>query len=384
MKIAFQLAYKNLMGAGLRTWLNVGVLSFAFIVILFYNAWIDGWNEQAMKDTIEWEYAQGHVYHPDYDPMDPFTITDSYGSIEGMDENLTPILIRQASIYPEGRMMSIALKGIPKNQTALKIPVEKFKDVDSGIPAIIGEIMARNSKLNIGDEVLIRWRDANGTFDATSLTIVDVFDNNVATIDAGQMYVPLENLWEMTGMENKATMFIANEAYAHQETQDWKYVSQDELLFELREIIKAKKFGGSIMQILLLSIALLAIFDTQVLSVFRRQKEIGTYISLGMTRKQVVGIFTVEGAMNSIFAAILGAVYGIPLFTYIAKKGISMPMDSEQAGMSIADTIYPVFGLGLIITTVILVVIAATIVSYLPSRKIAKMDPVQALKGKVS
>ena len=384
MKIAFQLAYKNLIGAGLRTWLNVGVLSFAFIVILFYNAWIDGWNEQAMKDTIEWEYAQGHVYHPDYDPMDPFTITDAYGSTEGIDENLTPILIRQASIYPNGRMMSIALKGIPKDQTALKIPVEKFRDVDGGVPAIIGEIMARNSKLNVGDEVLIRWRDANGTFDATSLTIVDVFDNNVASIDAGQMYVPLENLWNMTGMENNATMFIANEAYAHQETQNWKFVSQDELLFELREIIKAKKFGGSIMQILLLSIALLAIFDTQVLSVFRRQKEIGTYISLGMTRKQVVGIFTVEGAMNSIFAAILGAIYGIPLFAFIAKKGISMPMDSEQAGMSIAETIYPVFGIGLIVTTVILVVIAATIVSYLPSRKIARMDPVQALKGKVS
>ena len=103
-----------------------------------------------------------------------------------------------------------------------------------------------------------------------------------------------------------------------------------------------------------------------------------------MTRKQVVGIFTVEGAMNSIFAAILGAIYGIPLFAFIAKKGISMPMDSEQAGMSIAETIYPVFGIGLIVTTVILVVIAATIVSYLPSRKIARMDPVQALKGKVS
>ena len=30
---------------------------------------------------------------------------------------------------------------------------------------------------------------------------------------------------------------------------------------------------------LLLNIALLAIFDTQVLSIFRRQKEIGTYIA---------------------------------------------------------------------------------------------------------
>ena len=100
MKIAFQLAYKNLLGAGLRTWLNVGVLSFAFIIILFYNGWIDGWNQQAKQDTIAWEYGQGHLYHKDYDKFDPFTITDGYGRIGDMDINLTPILIRTGNIYP--------------------------------------------------------------------------------------------------------------------------------------------------------------------------------------------------------------------------------------------------------------------------------------------
>ena len=56
------------MGAGLRTWLNVGVLSFAFIIILFYNAWIEGWNNQAVRDLIEWEYGYGQIRHADYDP----------------------------------------------------------------------------------------------------------------------------------------------------------------------------------------------------------------------------------------------------------------------------------------------------------------------------
>lgn len=384
MKIAFQLAYKNLIGAGLRTWLNVGVLSFAFIVILFYNGWIDGWNEQAKRDTIEWEYGSGHLYHFNYDPSDPFTIAEGHGKIGNLTKHLTPILIRQASIYPEGRMIPVVLKGIPKDQTTVKIPSRKFKKTEGAVPAIIGEAMARNSNLEAGDEVLVRWRDEHGTFDATTLHLVDVFENNVASIDVRQVYIPIEELWNMTGLDNEASMFLASENYIVQQLNEWRFESQEELLTELNEIIKAKKAGGSVMQILLLSIALLAIFDTQVLSVYRRQKEIGTYISLGMTRKQVVGIFTVEGAMNSIFAAVLAAIYGIPLFIYLARYGIAMPMDSEQAGMSIADTIYPVFSIGLILTTVSFVIIAATIVSYLPSRKIAKMDPVQALKGKIN
>ena len=45
--LALKLAFKNLMGAGLRTWLNVSVLSFAFVIIVFYNGLIDGWNRQS-------------------------------------------------------------------------------------------------------------------------------------------------------------------------------------------------------------------------------------------------------------------------------------------------------------------------------------------------
>lgn len=382
MKLAVKLAVKNLIGAGLRTWLNVGVLSFAFIIILFYNGWIDGWNMQARTDTIEWEYAHGHLRHADYDPFDPFTITDAHGEFPNT-EGLEPLLIRQASIYPEGRMISVQLKGIRPSQSLVQLPTKALQLTDGTIPAIIGDAMSRSSGLGIGDQVLIRWRDVHGAFDASSITITEVFENNVGTIDVGQVYIPIETLWSMTDMPNEATYYLASEEYEHTPIDGWTFESQKELLSELDAIIQAKKAGGSVMQLLLLGIALLAIFDTQVLSVFRRQKEIGTYISLGMTRRQVVGIFTVEGAMNAVFAAVVGAAYGIPLLGFAAKKGIAMPMSTEDAGLAIADRIYPVFGLGLIVGTVIIVIVSATIVSYMPSRRIAKMDPVQALKGKV-
>lgn len=137
------------------------------------------------------------------------------------------------------------------------------------------------------------------------------------------------------------------------------------------------------MEGLLLIIALIAIFDTQVLSIFRRQKEIGTYIALGMTRAQVVGIFTVEGGAHSILATILGAAYGIPLFMLIDKAGLSMKA-AQGTDLPVGDKIFPYYSFSLIIITIILVVISATIVSYLPARKIAKMKPTDALKGKLS
>jgi ABC-type antimicrobial peptide transport system permease subunit len=128
---------------------------------------------------------------------------------------------------------------------------------------------------------------------------------------------------------------------------------------------------------------MLAIFDTQVLSIFRRQKEIGTYVALAYTRREVVGLFTVEGAMHSILAALVGAVYGIPFLGWQAKAGWTMPMDVSEFGMAMAQTLYPVYSLGLILTTVLIIVLATSIVSYMPSRKIAKMNPTEALRGKI-
>jgi len=187
----------------------------------------------------------------------------------------------------------------------------------------------------------------------------------------------------MTGLTGHATYFIANDAYVPEESAGWKFESKEYLLRELTKIINMKKVSGSIIYLLLLSIGLLAIFDTQVLSIFRRQKEIGTYIALGMTRWQVVGLFTAEGSMYSFFATVLGCIYGIPLLAYMANKGFGMPLSADQSGLILAERIFPVYGAALIIGTIIVVVVSATIVSFLPARKIARMNPVEALKGKL-
>ena len=41
--IAPKLAYRNLMGAKLRTWLNIIVLSMAYVIIIWQQGFLDGW-----------------------------------------------------------------------------------------------------------------------------------------------------------------------------------------------------------------------------------------------------------------------------------------------------------------------------------------------------
>ena len=79
----------------------------------------------------------------------------------------------------------------------------------------------------------------------------------------------------------------------------------------------------------------------------------------------------------------MGAVYGVPLFIYLAINGIGMPISTDNYNIAIAERIFPVFSFSLILTTVVCIAAAATLVSFLPARKIANMNPTAALKGKL-
>lgn len=390
MKLALKLAYRNLMGAGLRTWLNVIVLSFSFVIIIWLKGVMTGWDHQAKTDMTNWEIGGGQYWHSTYDPFDPFTITDSHAPIpdelkkRGEAGEIVPMLLVQGAIFPEGRMMPVTIRGVNPSQNILHLPVKELITNDGTIAAIIGSQMAKVSQLKEGDYVTLRWRDANGTFDATDVLISHIFSTNVPSVDLGQIYIPLSTLQEFALLPGEATLItLKNAEESATEYPGWVYKSKEDLTRQVDEMIKTKSAGQTVIYAILLLLAMLAIFDTQVLSIFRRQREIGTYVALGYTRQQVVGLFTVEGSMHALLAALLSAAYGIPFLAWQAKVGWTMPIDTSEFGMAIAQTLYPVYSLGLVAGTVAIITITTAIVSYLPSRKIAKMNPTDALRGKL-
>jgi putative ABC transport system permease protein len=390
MKLAIKLAYRNLIGAGLRTWLNVIVLSFSFVVIIWLKGIMSGWDYQAKTDMTNWEIGGGQYWQENYDPLDPFTLLDSHAPIPAELQPeinagaVVPMLIVQGTIFPEGRMQAVNIKGIPSDQKIFKIPTQKLDTATDAIPAVIGAMMARNSRLKTGDLLTLRWRDANSTFDAADIVIVDIFSSNVPAAELSQVYIAMDKLQEMMLLPGEATTLTFGESKENRsEISGWTLKTKTMLTKQVDEMIKTKSAGQTILFAILLLLAMLAIFDTQVLSIFRRQKEIGTYIALGYTRGQVVGLFTVEGTMHAVLAAIVSMIYGMPFLLWQAKVGWTMPVDASEFGMAMAQTLYPVYSIGLVASTVIVVTLTTAVVSYLPSRKIAKMNPTEALRGKL-
>jgi putative ABC transport system permease protein len=392
--LIIKLAFRNITHAGLRTWLNVFVLSFAFVLIVLTEGLYDGMSQQVKDAMIDSEIGGGQYWQKDYDPYDPFSFEKSHSEIpadltkEIENGNATAVLIASAAIFPRGHIESVLLKGIDPDQKIVNLPafILKNRSDANSIPGLIGSRMARSAGLQAGDYVSARWRNINGTFDAGDIKILTVINTNVQSIDKDQIWIPLERLREMMKAPGEATIVTLKKDPVRFPAagNDWIIRDHNYLLKDLNDNISRKKITSSFMFILLLGMALLAVFDTQVLSIFRRRREMGTLMALGMTRMNVITLFTLEGCLLGILAFAAGSLYGIPVLTLIAEKGIAMPQMIEQSGFAIGSTLYPKYGLSLYIATSLILFVSVIIVSFLPTRRITKLKPTDALRGKLS
>ncbi|MEC7821789.1 MAG: FtsX-like permease family protein [Candidatus Neomarinimicrobiota bacterium] len=386
----FKIAIKNLLGARLRTILNVFVTSFSFFIILLMSGMYDGMLQHAKNVTIDTEIAGGAYWNPNYDPLDPMSFEDAHSIIPNEIKSLVdqqkafPVLVSQVSIYPGGRIMPAILKGIPPNQNIVKMPTQSLNGFNDGtIPVLIGKGMAQNTKLNVGDSFTIRWLDINSTYDADEGTVAYIMDTENFKLDMGHIWIPLDIAQSMLAMEDQATYVTYEKGLSVVNNKgDWTIRDVDYLVQDMEAIIEADKPGAQIMFMILLALAAMGIFNAQVLSIFKRGREIGTLMALGMTRLRVVALFTLEGGLNAILSAVATLIIFGPILWYFGTSGIPLPIDYTEMGLIMAKRLIPVYSIGLILSTMILVSIIVLIVSYMPSRKISNMNPTDALRGK--
>ncbi len=191
---------------------------------------LQGWDREAISDTKKWEIAGGQYWNAKYDPYDPFTLDSASNVLPKAFENaykndeIEPVLISMGTIYPQNRSVSLMIKGINPNQKLLQLPTQKLVSADStNIPAIIGLGMANQTGLKEGDVVTLRWRDANGTFEAQDIRIASVFKTFVPSVDNGQIWLPLETMQKMTLKPNSATILLKSEKAEIKNIDGWNF-----------------------------------------------------------------------------------------------------------------------------------------------------------------
>lgn len=388
-----RLAFRNIINNGWRSLINVVVISIVLIIMVWMQAMYYSWIRLAEIQQSEWEYGEGMLRVRAYDPYDAFSFEDSYAPVPGElkpgieSGEVVPVLLAPASIYPQGRMMGAIVKGMPQQQNILSFPSHRLESGSSDLtPVVIGQAMAKSSRLEAGDVFTIRIRDISGAYNAIDAIVDTVLFIPAPTADVGTVWLNLAELQRIRGAEDMASYFVFDDGkYRSFSNQDFRYIDRDEYFADLYQMLANERFQQVLMYALLVFLAMIAVFDTQALAVFKRRREIGTLAALGFTKGRIALLFTLEGTLYTMFAFILTPILGFPLFWYFASIGFRIPKGYDDfAIQGMTDTIRFTYPMHEIAIVFLIILVFTAIVSWLPTRRIARLNPVDALRGKVN
>lgn len=238
---------------------------------------------------------------------------------------------------------------------------------------LIGSILADDLGLRAGQ--IVRLTSDRGR--ARSFRIGGIFSLGIASADRQAVYMNLtaaRALFDLpSGLSRvevkvapvEAAPRIAGELRRATGLRTKAWTEENAQLFEG---LDAQARTGVIIKAFALVTIVIGIASAMLLSIVRRQGEIGIMRAMGGSKRLVVTIFVLEGTSIGLVGALAGAALAwaallpAPPLSEVADGGL--PIDPGQGD----------FVLAIALTT-----IAAALASLLPARQAARIDPVEAI-----
>lgn len=133
----------------------------------------------------------------------------------------------------------------------------------------------------------------------------------------------------------------------------------------------------SFISMIMMIIVLFTVVNTMSMSVMERTQEIGTLRALGVRRTGITSQFVSEGALLGLIGSSSGIVLGLLLSFVVNRAGLTWqpPGSAEPVPLKLMDQ----GNLGLILSIWIVLTLMATLAAWLPARRAAQLNVVDAL-----
>ena len=238
---------------------------------------------------------------------------------------------------------------------------------------LIGSVLARDLGLRVGQVVLLMSDRGR----SRSFRIGGIFTLGIASADRQVVclnFTTARALFDLTTGISRIEIKVAPATAAPgiaerlRRSTGLKATAWTEDNKQLFEGLDAQARTGTIIKAFSLVTIIVGIASAMLLSIVRRQSEIGIMRAMGASRGLVISIYVLEGTLIGLVGAVAGALAAwlalLPLPPVSEVSSGSLPIDRQQGG----------FLLAIALTT-----IAAMLASILPARRAAHIDPVEAI-----
>lgn len=423
MSMLLKMAFRNIRRNKRRSLLAIISVGLALMLVVVLQGLVDGLVENMIKNStkndtghiriMSEEYFKNLQYMPVqhlvYNPEEVIDFIKSDRKIADRIELITermrfPVLLQ----YSGNNKAAIGIGGDIENERKLLMLDRSIiegsylsgkiieKDGKKYREVVIGKKLADLLELKVGSDFSLMLQGADlgihiprfyvtGIFQ-TGLNMIDENLFMISTEDAKkilkteggvqEIVIMLKNYREAPSLARRINGLLKNkEDTRYLVAKDWK--SSSGFLSMMDQALKIYNF-------LYLTITFLGAFiitNIMMMIVLERKREIGILKSMGMKRREILVLFTLEGiilgGIGSISGVIAGTIINIPLSTI----GIDFSSSMSNLNFPVDNLIKWSIRPGSIFSSMVLGIIVSAIVSVIPSRHAAKMKAVDAIRS---
>jgi putative ABC transport system permease protein len=254
--------------------------------------------------------------------------------------------------------------------------------------ALLGEGLAKNLGVKVGDSIVLLATAANGAPNAVEVTVAGIFHTPSKEFDDFALRMPIDIVRRLMRVQGATSWVILLDrterttqtvdglrkslAVAEYQVIPWIDLAD---FYNKTVVLFSKQI--SMMKAVIGLIIILTILNSQTMSVLERTTEIGTIMAVGLRRSAVLRIFIIEGALLGAIGGVLGVTVGYGLSLVISEIGIPMP---PPPGMARGFTGEIRVTLQLVLDGLSLALLTTLVASILPAVKASRMNIVDALR----
>ncbi|MDH3949287.1 MAG: ABC transporter permease, partial [Gammaproteobacteria bacterium] len=306
IKLNTTLAWRNIWRNKRRTWLTASAIAFGAILVVFMLC--INFGAYAIIIDLSLRMFPGHAQvqpHGYLDRPQMHNTIDNAGSLAtrlrrtGRYEAVTVRAQGFSLMSSAERSYGASIVGVQpeteKNVSLIPGLVKqgRFLSANDALEAVVGSALARNLKVQPGDEVTILGAAKDGSVAAAILKVVGIFRSGSNELDRFFVEIPLGTFQDTFGMGNSAhSIAIIGEDPQRQAlmladlqreigNDDLVVIGWEKLIPGLREGLEIDRIGDWIFMAILLLIIIFSIFNTFLMSILERTKEFGLMLALG-------------------------------------------------------------------------------------------------------
>lgn len=299
---------------------------------------------------------------------------------------VSPTIDGQGYLIRGERRKAVSITGmIPERhnqvvELSTMLVAGRFFGLSSG-EVVLGVRLADDLRLKVGDKI----RLSGTSEDSAGFTVAGIVDSGYRNLDDGAALVGLRDAQSLFGLGNAVTSIgikldgiyeadrVADtlSGQVTYEVRSWMRDNQS-LLSGLR----AQSIFSAMIRLSTVIAAGFSIASILFMSVTSKRREIGILKAIGATRRQIAGIFAIEGALIGVVGATLGCAIGIS----IAKWMTTIMIVSQFSGR--LERMFPIQLTPEMVGVPALIAIAIGLLAALyPARKAATVDPIEVIRG---